>query len=713
MVVRSRVGVTVDRMRWARVGGMLLAGVLGCEGPVGPSGPRGLSGPPGAAGNNGEAGVMGLPGPMGLMGDAGPPGAGIAPPTLATEPAGLVGVVTDATRQTVAGGTVYLVPAADVAALRTTPIDLAQSPMAASVATQDEPLEDSIRGHASTYARASVGMDGVYRFTTLPSAESAFLVWVPADGDDAHLPGGSRCRTALSRASLLGARIDFKVSGAPSSRASYVGSTACLNCHGRHRIERSAHFNGLQVTGTRGPLQDTSAWPRFDGALAAFDAGRTLYYADCDGAAMGSLKCRVTEREPAAPAVVSFELRLRHDTSVIRGTEGEYTATFFNRRRAEAPVTYAVTLTYGGALGRQQFLTRLRNANGTSTHYVLPLQWNAEGNDGNANPDSWTWRDDGADRWYDLSAAVLVRPRTEANFDANCLGCHATGARLTGSALDGWNGHAVGDPSGEYDFDGDGRREAINLGCESCHGPGSEHLEATVRGARIVSPSALTPEREVTLCGACHSRPVGLGGGGTESPLDPAGRMPRPGISRGEFLLRHTQRIDATAADGLYATGDSRGNHQQMTDFVRSTMYRNGAQLMTCTSCHDAHGNDALPHALTQTAADNTLCTGCHSAAQYTAVRPHVATVTRFAHDTPPLGELRCTTCHMVRTAVGGARTPTLRDALPPTAPVTQYMQGDLSGHRFNVPRRAAASAQPTATSQACATCHALFLPDP
>lgn len=680
--------------------------MAGCEGPVGPAGPRGL---PGEIGATGEAGV---PGEQGPAGDAGPPGSSDSS-TMASielEPAGLVGLVTDGTGLAVTSGDVYLVPAADMTSRP--PIDLSLSVAAAAAATNDEPLEDLLDQRAATYPHARVAMNGQYRFTTVATG-SWFVVWRPSATDDAHLPGGSRCRGALASASLVGQRLDVEVSGAPGPGATHIGSSACLQCHGRHRSERSAHFNGLQVPGMRGGLQDTSAWPRFDAALAAFDAGRTLYYFDCNAAATGAVQCAVSDSAPPSSAVVSFELRLAHDPTVARGQPGEYFVTFVNQRRTEAPARYDVALTYGGALGRQQFVTRLRNPNGTWSLFVLPAQFNAEGDATASEPARRPWRDDRASRWYDLASGALRRPGADTSFDNRCLGCHATGFSLRGSAADGWSGRAVGDPNGEFDLDGDGRREEINVGCESCHGPGSEHVESATRGARIVSPGLLTPEREMTLCGACHSRPVGVGGGGTEAPLDVAGRMPRPGLRRAEYLRRHTARIDATTADGLFPSGDSRANHQQSTDFIRSTMYRNASQLMTCSSCHDAHGNDSVRHDLRQTASDNSLCTSCHSTAPFTSVRPHVDAVTRFRHDSAPMAGLVCTTCHMVATVVAGAARPALRDADPSSATPVQYLHGDIASHRFNVPPRAALSTQPVAFTSACGTCHVLFLPNP
>lgn len=684
---------------------LLTALTAACEGPVGPPGPPGAAGEAGLPGPSGP-GADGGVGPQGPEGPPGPPGPSPdALPPLGREAQGLVGWVTDGPNRRVGGGSVYLVPAASVARLASSPINLALAPSAAARATNDEPLEDLLDEGAASLPRAAVSPDGAYRFTSLPEGDQ-FVVWVPERADTLHLPGGDRCRRALARASLLNAQLDLRVSTTPSAAATYVGSSHCLNCHGRHGALGTAHFNGLQAPGRRGPLQDTSAWPRFDAALAAFRAGATLSFYDCDAAQ--TPRCRVTASSPPMGATVAFEARLGHDPSAPRGGDGEYFVTLANLRRSEATRRYDVALTYGGALRRQRFVTRLTNADGSRSLHLLPMQFNHDGDDrlGAAQAAAWSWRDEGSSQWFDLDSASLRLPAGAASFDANCLGCHATGFALHGSAVAGFRGRAASDPNGELDLDGDGRVEAINVGCEACHGPGSEHLEDAAGRRRIVQPSLLTPSREVTLCGACHARPAGVGG--TEAPLDAQGRMPRPGIRRSELIARHTSRIDADPMRDLFPSGDSRNPHQQATDFVRSGMYRNGAWLMTCSSCHDSHGR-ANASSLRAPAGDNAACTGCHNDAVFLDPTVHALARTMSRHELVPAGGLTCVACHMAPTATGGAPRAALLDDFP-ASPAVQYFRGDLAGHRFNVQRRVVASQQPGAVTSPCATCHAIFL---
>jgi predicted CXXCH cytochrome family protein len=698
-------------LRLLSCGALVWIGLLGCEGPAGPKGARGDAGKPGPAG---DAGLPGEAGPRGRQGAQGLSGEPATPPVaLSLEPAGVVGIVRDPSGQVVPLGNVYFVPASDVAALAKQPIDLSLPPGEVATLRGDEPLEDLLDDNAASYISAAVGTDGIYRVQKLDEG-AYFVVWRPDAQDLDHLPGGDRCRKALDRASLVGRQLDLEVSGRPSDRATYVGSSGCFVCHGRQRSMGTAHRVGLGVPGLRGAFQDATRWPTFDAAIQAFDRLATLYYYDCDPARGGDAKCSVSETDPtiAKPtSVVSFEVRLARDPAVAKADVGAYTLTLVNRQ-GSGSASYPVTLSYGGALYGQRFLTRRTNANGSFSYYVLPLQFNTVGASASPSADDWPFRDEHSEQWYDFTHSRLTEPGNERAFDNNCAGCHFTGMQLRGDRTSGFSAHAVGESNGDFDYDGDGRREEINVGCEACHGPGSEHVEAKVRGLHIVSPSLLTPERETMLCGRCHSRPQGQGGGQTEAPLSMDGLMPRPGLRRAELASGFTSRMDATAGD-LHPSGDSKSSHQQYTDFIRSSMYRNQYSLMTCSSCHDAHGSDQDPHELRASTDDNSACTGCHSGADFTSPRRHIRKVAKDPHTNVDDTLLLCTACHMVRTAFGGARHPELLDSIPASATPVQYFHGDLASHRFAVTARAQYTEQPVAATLQCAFCHSTDFPNP
>ena len=670
---------------------VLLATLAACEGPVGPMGD------PGPAG---EGGPPGPPGPPGTLSDAGPD-----PDPFPLEPDGLVGRVLDTAGMPLEGGRVVLVLASDVAALAATPIDPTLAPAAAAASTVDEPIEDVIDG-ATDLASATIDATGVYRFTSLPDAD-VFVVALPAPGDDSRLPGGEQARFAQARASLVGSRLDLTVSTHQSPDATYVGTSTCVTCHGRHQAFGTAHFAGLSAPGSPGYEQDRSAWPDFDAALDRFEAGATLYFYDCDTGR--DPVCAVSETDPGGAAVVSFEAELARDTSVPLGMPGAYTVTLRNRRAVEQ-VTYPVELTYGGALWRQAFLVPVAKSGGFERH-VLPFEYGHQGRVDDVRLLARPWRDVGSSDWYDHTAGALRVPESNVSFDRECAGCHFTGFARTGDATTGFRASAIASPFGSYDYDGDGRREQIDVGCEGCHGPGSEHLAAHGEGVAIVSPGLLTPGRANALCGTCHSQARGTDGGG--APLDSAGRMPRPGLRRSELLANHRGGPEAPAAD-LFPSGDSRHHRSQYVDHVRSSMYRNDSILVACLDCHTLHGDAPAEHDLRVAANDNAGCTSCHNDAVFLTPRMHVDAMTAVgAHGAVSDDNLLCTSCHMPPTARGGAAVYGLLDNRPATSTPVQYMAGDLASHRYTVSGFGTAATQPASVTNPCALCHVALLPNP
>ncbi|MCB9597286.1 MAG: hypothetical protein H6719_31465 [Sandaracinaceae bacterium] len=652
---------------------LLAALALACEGPVGP---------PGDPGGPGEAGPPGPPGPPGPLADA-----GVDDAPIPLEPTGLVGQVLDTAGQPLVGGRVVLIPATAVTALATTAIDATAAPATAASSAVDEPIEDLLDG-SDAFESATIDAAGVYRFTTL-SDGSFFVVAAPAAGDTTRLPGGAHARFAQPTAPLVGTRLDLEVSTAPSATARYVGTDACLGCHGTHSALATAHLVGLRVPGQDGYLQDASRWPRFDAMLERFDAGVTLYFHGCDPSR--DPVCQVSETDPGDGSV-SFEAALES------GPTG-YAVTLRNRRGV-GETRYPVELTYGGALGRQQVVVPLARPNGTERH-VLPIQYAPTGTVGAIDVLARPWRDVGSTSWYDHVAGTLREPTPTESFDRACAGCHFTGAELAGDATNGFHASGLASPWGELDYDGDGRLEQLNVGCEGCHGPGSDHLDARGRGVAIVQPALLTPGRATTVCGRCHAR--------GEPAWTADGTIVLAGVRR-EALLAARSAPEIGPGD-RFASGDAAQHRTQYVDHVQSTMYRNGSILVTCSDCHRAHGG-AEDHDLAAPAQEDVLCTGCHT--DLLMPRDHVdARTAAAAHDGLEDSELRCTFCHMPPTATGGARVAGLLDNRPVGAPTVQRWLGDLGSHRWRTAGFDVAEAQPSSVERTCAPCHALVLPNP
>ena len=150
-------------------------------------------------------------------------------------------------------------------------------------------------------------------------------------------------------------------------------------------------------------------------------------------------------------------------------------------------------------------------------------------------------------------------------------------------------------------------------GCESCHGPGSAHADS-MEAADIQSVRKLEPQKQTMVCGQCHS--VGT---------DTTGKY--------AFPTTYLPGNDLEKSFKLKDPGDHLRN-SQYNDFITSKHYAGG---MTCTTCHDPHGDKAkAPHQLKQPVNDQ--CLGCHAAT--------IESLKKHAPDAP--ADATCATCHMV-----------------------------------------------------------------
>ncbi|MCX7165300.1 MAG: hypothetical protein NTV11_03375, partial [Rhodocyclales bacterium] len=441
-------------------------------------------------------------------------------------------------------------------------------------------------------------------------------------------------------------------------------------------------------------LQDFSRFPDFNKGLNLLKAGTKFWFYDFDKA-RGFDKYKISTKAPANAGSVSFT------ATFFKDTDGKLKFRTENvKDPKDAGRVYTVDMTYGGGIFKQRYLVRV-GAN------LFPfVQFNPTGDDSFADRSRTSWRDYHGDWFFDEQTTKLADPPAAKSFDKECASCHYAGYTLTKNAKGDYIAGSAKDRNGEFDLDGSGKPNEINLGCETCHGPGSVHDKAKEidMPATIVSPNKLAAERSSMICVQCHSRPQG--NLKNDQPVNTANKMMLPGTSRNTYLKDYTTREDAAKgdywADGLH----SKSHHQQGTDFIKSSKHRNGSHLVACADCHDPHGNTQFKFQMKTDTTKAESCTGCHK--DSTDLTKHLADKAKCTVDAKAI---TCSDCHNTKTMQTGAgfgKGMMGKDG-------KNFWLNDITSHLYDVPRKdnkgvkgvAPGAAMPIPYTKPCgAACH-------
>jgi predicted CXXCH cytochrome family protein len=237
-------------------------------------------------------------------------------------------------------------------------------------------------------------------------------------------------------------------------------------------------------------------------------------------------------------------------------------------------------------------------------YFVLPAQWDIT---------NQVWRPyfvkNGTDWWAPLYPPDNMKRPT----GPLCDGCHSVNYDVKTKAVTEWN-----------------------VGCERCHGPGSDHV-AHPSQASIVNPARLNSVQANDICVQCHSQ-----GRPLTNPIDgqyydwPVGF--HVGLKLQDFWQLEQHELGETTFTH-FADGTAHKNRMQGNDFVQSVMYTRGVK---CSNCHDVHGtdNDAL---LLKPA--NVMCLECHGPQSPNG--PHARTTEEHTHHKAGSTGNDCRVCHM------------------------------------------------------------------
>jgi predicted CXXCH cytochrome family protein len=252
-----------------------------------------------------------------------------------------------------------------------------------------------------------------------------------------------------------------------------------------------------------------------------------------------------------------------------------------------------------GSLWKQRYFTKIGD-----DYFPEPAQWDVTNK---------VWRPyfvaNGTDWWATLYPPDNMQRPT----GPTCDGCHSVDYDINTKKVAEWN-----------------------VGCERCHGPGSEHVAHPSRG-NVLNPARMDYVQANDTCIQCHSQ-----GRPLVDPIEGRHYDWPVGYHVGLNLQNFWQLEEHTLGAGTFthfADGTAHKNRMQGNDFVQSVMYRRG---VTCFSCHDVHGTDN--YAQLRKPADK-LCLDCHGPMSLNG--PRTATLEEHTHHKDGTPGSQCVACHM------------------------------------------------------------------
>lgn len=373
----------------------------------------------------------------------------------------------------------------------------------------------------------------------------------------------------------------------------------------------------------RGPAQPGEARP--PAAVAPLGAATHVGSAACRDCHADEYQ-RWQSSQHAVAIQVAGEQTVLGDFSGVRFSHRGVTSEFFRRDgrfmvRTDGPdgkpADFEVRHTFG-VFPLQQYLVELDGGR----VQALSIAWDARP------------KTEGGQRWFHLYPDERIAhddelhwTQRQQNWNFMCSDCHSTGVRKNYDAA-----------TGTYAT----RGFELGVGCEACHGPGSNHVALARRAASgdttataggltvtfderrgvawVIDPATGNAARsvprdsskELGVCAQCHARR-----GQFSNDYRP-----------GEPFTDHY--LPALLGLGLYhADGQQLDEVFDWGSFLSSRMHEKG---VTCGDCHD-------PHAGKLHAPGNAVCAQCHAAAKYDAPAHHF--------HPPGTAGAACAACHM------------------------------------------------------------------
>ncbi|MFK8020162.1 MAG: tetratricopeptide repeat protein [Pseudomonadales bacterium] len=272
--------------------------------------------------------------------------------------------------------------------------------------------------------------------------------------------------------------------------------------------------------------------------------------------------------------------------------------------KEEFPISHAF-----GVEPLQQYLI----PTGKGAYQALSMAWDSR-------PDA-----DGGQRWFHMypdesipASDPLHWTRLHQNWNYQCADCHSTNLR---------KGYDASSASYSTEYN------EINVGCEACHGPASQH-QSWASHAEGSTPDSSPAHKgfaaslgeapiQLASCARCHSRR----------------RVIAEGFEPGKSLYDHY--VPALLDQGLYhADGQILEEVYVYGSFLQSKMHQAG---VVCSNCHN-------PHSAELKLEGNAVCTQCHQQSppnQFGGLQPKSYDSTEHHFHPEGSAAAQCRQCHM------------------------------------------------------------------
>ncbi len=346
----------------------------------------------------------------------------------------------------------------------------------------------------------------------------------------------------------------------------YVGSLECKNCH----------------------LREYDAWKSTLHSKAMLLPGELSVMGDFETNNRLTVKASAETGKIPKDEELTITMLKRKDKYFVNtiGPDGEFH-------------DYEVSHTFG-INSKQSYLTQFPNG----ALYVLPVQWDVE-----------------KQQWFDFHGLASSSPGdgdywSDAGriWQFNCAYCHTTGLKIN------------------YDLTAeafDTRMIEPGVGCEACHGPGSNHVKAASfyfdkEKETIINPKNLPWRLSAMICGQCH-----------KSGLSAKEITPH----KAGFPERYAFPYDYDVGKPLYnyfvkdPENKVEGGNVQYNEWQQSQHAKAGIICIDCHSVHEKDTKKPVNKSLTKLPADK-LCKSCHTSVEK-----------RAAHRIHTFGS--CIACHM------------------------------------------------------------------